>query len=61
VRMGEVMRVLRRIRPEWRILARTRAPRAMFPDGIEFSQGEFEPGVVEREAGVVMDEEATLF
>ena len=60
VRTGEVIRALQRIRPDWRILARTKAPRHMLPDGVEVTAGDFESGVIEREAGVVMDEQATL-
>ena len=57
--MGEVIRALQRIRPNWRTLVRTKAPRQMLPDGIEFSAGEFESNVHERKTGVVMDEQAT--
>jgi hypothetical protein len=60
VRTGEVIRALQRLRPDWRILARTQAPGHMLPDGAEVTASEFESGVVEREAGVVMDEQATL-
>ena len=60
VRTGEVIRALQQIRPGWRISARTQAPRHMLPDGVDVSAGEFESGVIEREAGVVMDEQATL-
>lgn len=57
--MGEVIRALHRIRPGWRTLVRTKAPRQMLPDGIEFSTSEFESNVHERRTGVVMDEQAT--
>jgi hypothetical protein len=60
VRAGEVIRALQRIRPDWRILARTEAPPHLLPEGVSVTAGEFESGVVEREAGVVMDEQATL-
>ena len=60
VRTGEVIRALQRLRPEWRIVVRTRAPRHMLPEGIQYSESEFEPVVIEREAGVVIDAEATL-
>jgi hypothetical protein len=60
VRTGEVIRALQRTHPDWRILARTQAPPHMLPDGVEVTAADFESGVVEREAGVVMDEQATL-
>jgi hypothetical protein len=60
VRMSEVMRQLRRIRPDWRIVARTAAPRLMLPEDMDCSTAEIDSGVVEREAGVVMDEAATI-
>ena len=59
VRISEVMRALARIRPEWRILVRTQAPRDMFPDFAEVTASDCESGIVEREAGIVVDEEAT--
>ena len=59
VRAGEVIRELAKLRPDWRLLVRTQAPRRMFPDGVEYSSAAIESGVVEREAGVVIDEEAT--
>ena len=60
VRMSLVMRELRRMHPGWRILARTQAPCEMLPDGVECSSAEIDAGVVEREAGIVVDEEATV-
>src|SRR5688500_11322510 len=60
VRMSEVMRALRSEHPHYRILARTQAPRRMLPEDVEYSSAAIDSGVVEREAGVVMDVEATL-
>src|SRR5690349_7968097 len=60
VRMAEVIREMQRMRPEWRILARTQAAPQMLPRGVNVSGGDFESGVIEREAGVIMDERATL-
>ncbi len=60
VRMAEVIREIQRIRPDWRILARTQAAPHMLPPGVNVSAGDFESGVIEREAGVIMDERATL-
>jgi hypothetical protein len=60
VRIGEVIRALRQLRPDWRVLVRTQAPRHMMPEHVEFSCAEIDSGVVERQAGVVMDEAATL-
>src|SRR5215204_6533025 len=60
VRIGEVIRALRQLRPDWRVLVRTQAPRHMMPEHGEFSFAEIDSGVVERQAGVVMDEAATL-
>jgi hypothetical protein len=59
VRMGEVMRALHSMRPGWRLLARTQAPRSMLPEFIEYESIEIDSGVVEREAGVIVDEAAT--
>jgi UDP:flavonoid glycosyltransferase YjiC (YdhE family) len=59
VRMGEVMRALHRKRPDWRLLARTQAPRSMLPEFVEYEFIEIDSGVVEREAGVIVDEAAT--
>ena len=60
VRIGEVMRAVHALRPEWRLLARTQAQRAMLPEFVEYESTEIDSGVVEREAGVVIDEAATL-
>lgn len=60
VRMAEVMRALHLRHPSWRILARTEAPSILFPAQVEFSRANFDSGVIEREAGVVMDEDATV-
>ena len=60
VRTGEVIRALQRLRPSRRIIVRTRASQRMLPERVEYSRSDFEPGVVEREAGLVIDEEATL-
>jgi hypothetical protein len=60
VRMAEVMRALRSQQPEWRILARTQAPKFMVPDDVEHSSAEFESGVVESQVGLVIDEAATV-
>jgi hypothetical protein len=60
VRMGEVMRALHSIRPDWQLLARTQAPRSMLPDFVEYESVEIDSGVVEREAGIVVDEAATI-
>lgn len=59
VRAGEIIRALLRNEPETRILVRTQAPARMFPDNVEFSSAEFDPGVVEKVPGVIIDEEAT--
>ena len=60
VRIGEVMRALHSIRPDWRLLARTQAPRSMLPPFVEYQLTEIDSGVVEREAGVIVDEAATI-
>ncbi|HYP04945.1 MAG TPA: hypothetical protein VER03_01815 [Bryobacteraceae bacterium] len=60
VRMAQVIRELRQLVPGWRILARTEAPAQMVPPGVECTSAEFDAGVVESEAGVVIDEAATL-
>src|SRR6476620_6801396 len=60
VRTGEVIRELQRLQPSRRIIVRTRASQRMLPERVEYSRSDFEPGVVEREAGLVIDEEATL-
>jgi len=59
VRAGEVIRALLRNEPKIRVLVRTQAPARMFPDNVEFSSAEFDPGVVEKVPGVIIDEEAT--
>lgn len=60
VRTGEVIRALHRLQPGRRLFVRTRAPRSMLPENIEYSEAGFEAAVVEREAGVVIDPDATL-
>jgi hypothetical protein len=60
VRMGEVIRALHSNRPDWRLLARTQAPRSMLPEFVEYEDTQIDSGVVEREAGVIIDEAATL-
>ena len=60
VRMAEVIRETQRLRPDWRIVARTQAPPQMLPAGVDVFPGKFESGVIERETGVVMDEYATM-
>ena len=60
VRTGEVIRALKHLQPDRKIFVRTRAPRRMLPAGIQYSESDFEPGVVERRAGVVIDPVETL-
>ena len=60
VRTGEVIRALQRLQPDRKIFVRTRAPRRMLPAGIEYGESDFEPRVVERRAGVVIDPVQTL-
>jgi L-arabinokinase len=60
VRMGEVIRVLERLHPDWLVIVRSQVSRQMLPASVEFHLAEIDSGVVEREAGVVMDERATL-
>jgi hypothetical protein len=44
VRMGEVMRALHSNRPDWRLLARTQAPRSMLPEFVEYEDIEIDSG-----------------
>jgi Glycosyl transferase family 1 len=60
VRMSEVIAALQRLRPNWHIVVRSQAPAQMMPEGVEFFNTEIDSGVVERLAGVVMDEDATV-
>ena len=60
VRTGEVIRALQRLQPDRNIFVRTRAPRRMLPAGIEYGESDFEPAVVERTSGVVIDPVETL-
>lgn len=60
VRMAEVIRASGALQPHWRLLARTRAPKDLLPDGIEYSTADVDSGAIESEAGIVIDEEATL-
>jgi len=58
--MSEVIAALQRLRPNWRVLVRSQAPAQMMPAGVQFFDAEIDSGVVERLAGVVVDEDATL-
>jgi hypothetical protein len=59
VRMGEVIRELKRLRPDCRVLVRSEVSRHMVPEDAEFHYASFDSGVVEKQAGVVMDEAKT--
>lgn len=60
VRTGEVIKALKRLRPDWHMIVRSQAPSHMLPADVELHYAEIDSGVVERKAGVVMDEAATL-
>ena len=60
VRMSEVIREIQGLHPSWRILARTQAPREMLPNEVEYSSSDVDSGVKESEAGILVDEAATI-